>query len=152
MPSRSEVHTSNRQNTLALEGTIRLVLTDDAGDQHQYDIAGALYDPESPFNLLGIPFLSKHFHDAKNNGTRITSGAYQSTFVWDHGKNERTFQHGVDCLPTLYKAETRDFSVQFKDPPAPVKPKKRQFSNIDVDICKGMELSYKDGEGNCAPV
>eukprot|EP00956_Cyclotella_meneghiniana_P045383 scaffold365819_cov301-Cyclotella_meneghiniana.AAC.1 len=34
-------------------------------------------------------------------GTKISSGAYQSTFVWDHGKNERTFQHGVDCLPTL---------------------------------------------------
>ena len=48
--SRAEVHTSNGQNTPALEGTIRLVLTDDAGDQHQYDIAGALYDPESPFN------------------------------------------------------------------------------------------------------
>eukprot|EP00956_Cyclotella_meneghiniana_P034393 scaffold104389_cov21-Cyclotella_meneghiniana.AAC.1 len=53
-PCTSEVHTSNGQNTPALEGTIRLVLTDDTGDRHQYDIKGALYDPESPFNLLGI--------------------------------------------------------------------------------------------------
>ena len=84
--SRAEVHTSNGQNTPALEGTIRLVLTDDAGDQHQYDIAGALYDPESPFNLLGVPFLSKHFGDAKTMGTKITSGAFKSTFVWEHGR------------------------------------------------------------------
>eukprot|EP00956_Cyclotella_meneghiniana_P034900 scaffold109232_cov93-Cyclotella_meneghiniana.AAC.1 len=84
-----------------MEGTIRLVLTDDTGDRHQYDMEGALYDPESPFNLLGIPYLSKHLGDAKTMGTRITSGAYQSTFVWDHGKYERNFQHGVDCLPTL---------------------------------------------------
>eukprot|EP00956_Cyclotella_meneghiniana_P008619 scaffold11745_cov39-Cyclotella_meneghiniana.AAC.3 len=177
-PSRSEVHTSNGQNTPALEGTIRLMtLTGDAGDQHQYDIAGALYDPESPFNLLGIPFLSKHFGDAKTMGTKITSGAYQSTFVWDHGKNIsvrcRLFTYTIqvnvgnsyyeafctrlskfynDHVKFGFRAETRDLRVQFKDPPAPVKSKKRKFSNIDVEIHKGMELSYKDDVGNCAPV
>eukprot|EP00956_Cyclotella_meneghiniana_P001276 scaffold1377_cov23-Cyclotella_meneghiniana.AAC.1 len=179
-PSRSEVHTSNGQNTPALEGTIRLVLTDDAGDQHQYDIPGVLYDPESPFNLLGVPYLSKYFKDAKTMGTKITSGAYQSTFVWDHGKNERTFQHGVDCLPTLqvnvgnsyykafcsrlrsfyddhikfgFRAQTRDLRVRFKEPAeSQPRSKKRKFSEFDSEIQPGMELSYKDGKGSCIPV
>eukprot|EP00956_Cyclotella_meneghiniana_P040853 scaffold207340_cov112-Cyclotella_meneghiniana.AAC.1 len=68
-----------------MEGIIRLVLIDDTGDKHQYDIPGALYDPESPFNLLGVSYLSKYFGDAKTMGTNIKSGAYKSTFVWDHG-------------------------------------------------------------------
>ena len=178
-PSRSEVHTSNGQNTPAMEGTIRLVLTDDTGDQHQYDIPGALYDPESPFNLLGVPYLSKHFKDAKTMGTKITSGAFQSTFVWDHGKNERNFQHGIDCLPTLqvnvgtsyYKAfctrlrsfyndnikygfrtETRSLKVSFKGVPDTVNSKKRKLVNLDSEVQKGMELSYKDGQGSSYPV
>jgi hypothetical protein len=86
IPSRSEVLTSNGQNVPALEGTIRLSLLDDLGELHQYDIPGALYDPESPFNLLRIPFLSKYFKDQKTMGTKITSGCYNSHFVWDNEK------------------------------------------------------------------
>jgi hypothetical protein len=48
-----------------------LSLLDDLGESHQYDIPGALYDPESPFNLLGIPFLSKYFKDQKTMGTEV---------------------------------------------------------------------------------
>ncbi len=42
-------------------GTIRLVLKDDEGKPWSYDIPDVVYDPESPYSLLGIPFLGKYF-------------------------------------------------------------------------------------------
>ncbi len=46
--------------TVKQVGTIRLVLKDDAGKTWLYDIPDVVYDPESPYNLLGIPFLGKY--------------------------------------------------------------------------------------------
>ena len=175
--SQSQVVTSNGQNNPAQEGTLRIVLTDDTGNPHQYDIPGALYDPESPFNLLGIPFLSKFFEDAKEMGTKITSGAYQSCFIWDHGKHERNFTHGIDCLPTLevnagqsyytaFCTRLRSFyndrvmfgfntvsnsKVTFEENNnVPTTPLKRKFNYKNFH--QGMELRCKDGSGSNDPV
>ena len=128
------------------------------------------------------PYLSKHFKDAKTMSTKTTSGAFQSTFVWDHGKNERNFQHVVDCLPTLqvnvgtsyckafctrlcsfyndnikygFQTETRSLKVSFKGVPDTVNSKKRKLVNLDSEVQKGIELSYKlykDGQGSGFPV
>jgi hypothetical protein len=174
-PSNSEVLTSNGQNVPATEGTIRIVLDDDDGVSHTYDIPGALYDPESSFNLLGIPYLSKFFGDAKEMGTNVTSGCYKSYLVWDHEKHGRHFSHGVDCLPSLqvnvgqsyftsfctrvrhfyddnvrfsFRAKAR---VRFDPLLPPTKPtKKRKY--CDTDFEQGMELIYKDGFGSNRPV
>jgi hypothetical protein len=45
------------------EGTIRLKLVDDSSVAHSYDIPGAIYDPTSQFNLLGLPKLADFFKD-----------------------------------------------------------------------------------------
>ncbi len=50
-----------RTTTKKLVGTIRLVLKDDKGKTWSYDIPDVVYDPESPYSLLGIPFLGKYF-------------------------------------------------------------------------------------------
>ena len=42
-------------------GMIRIIMMDDEGKSFEYDIPGAVYDPDSPFNILGIPFLGKFF-------------------------------------------------------------------------------------------
>ena len=63
------------------EGTIRLELVDDSNVAHSYDIPGALYDPSSKFNLLGIPKLADFFKDkdylpgddVDSNGTTVKS-------------------------------------------------------------------------------
>ena len=170
--STSEVVTSNGQNTPKQVGTIRIVLTDDGGTTHQYDIPGALYDPESPFNLLGIPYLSKFFGDQKEMGTKITSGAYNSCFIWDHGQHERNFAHGVDCLPalevnagesyytafctrlsTFYNDNVRfgfcsasSKKVSFEDAAKKPAQTKRKFAY--KFFRKGMELTCKDGSGS----
>ena len=44
-------------------GTMRLVLTDDAFKHHSYEIPGCVYDPESPINIIGVPFVGKFFGD-----------------------------------------------------------------------------------------
>ena len=53
-----------KTTTIKKVGTIRLVLKDDAGKNWSYDIH-IVYDPESPYSLLGIPFLGRYF--AKND-------------------------------------------------------------------------------------
>jgi hypothetical protein len=177
-PCTSEVLTSNGQNVPALEGTLRLVLTDDEGVKHQYDIPDVLYDPESPFNLLGVPFLSQYFGDHKTMGTKITSGCFQSHFIWDHEKCERHFSHGVDCLPMLqvnvgdsyfkafctrvsqfyndnikfsFRASTRNKQVTFKHA-GKFPPTKRARTEESSDYEVGMELIFKDGHGSNVPV
>ena len=170
----SLVLTSNGENVPAMEGTLRLVLTDDEGANHSYDIPGCLYDPDSPFNLLGISALSKFFGDAKTKGTRISSACYESEFVWDHDKHKRTFVHGVDCLPALqvnvgdsyftsfctrvrkFYDDTVRFNFRTKtvrfDPTSkgPKQPKKRKHCDSDFEV--GMDLLYKDGKGSNQPV
>ena len=39
-------------------GTIKLKLADYTGQECVYDISGVVYDPKSPYNLPGVPFLS----------------------------------------------------------------------------------------------
>jgi len=78
-PSNSEVLTSNGQNVPALEGTLRIVLEDDLGSQHQYDIPGVLYDPESPFNLLGLSFISASISEIKR--------------LWVHALHRDAYSH-----------------------------------------------------------
>jgi hypothetical protein len=63
------------------KGTIHLKLVDDANIKYTYDIPGAIYDPASNFNLLGISKLAKYFKDWNSlpgdgvdcNGTTIKS-------------------------------------------------------------------------------
>jgi hypothetical protein len=50
-----------RTTTVKLVGTIRLALKDDEGKTWSYDIPDVVYDPESSYSLLGIPFLGKYF-------------------------------------------------------------------------------------------
>jgi hypothetical protein len=45
--------------TIKKVGTICLVLKDDAGKNWSYDIPDVVYDLESPYSLLGIPFLGR---------------------------------------------------------------------------------------------
>ena len=72
------------------KGTLRLVLTDDDGNDHSYDVPDVVYDPDSPYSLLGIPFLAAYF--AKHNGSedRFDGGTWiksaHSQFVWDGEK------------------------------------------------------------------
>ena len=89
-------------------GTMRLTLTCDGNENHTYDVPGCVFDPDSPINLIGIPFLGKYFgsHDtlksSDEDGTWVKSSATKTTFVWDHGKHERNFRHGESGLPELY--------------------------------------------------
>ncbi len=50
-----------RTTTVKQVGTIHLVLKDDKGKTWSYDIPDVIYDPESPYSLLGIPFLGNYF-------------------------------------------------------------------------------------------
>jgi hypothetical protein len=90
--------------------TLRLVLNGDAGSQHSYDVPGVV-DPDSPFILLGIPFLRKFFAKSADTGdifddeTWILTQATDSRFTWDYGKHERHFQHGDSILPELWLYE-----------------------------------------------
>ena len=109
-PTRVTLQTAEGLKTkLKYVGVMRLVLTDNANKHHTYDIPNCVFDPESPINICGIPFLGEFFGDqAKNScitsedGTRVTSGSTKSHFVWDHGKHERHFFHGSSRLPELY--------------------------------------------------
>ena len=91
------------------QGTIRLELVDDGNVKHVYDIPGAIYDPASNFNLLGIPTLADFFNDRNSlpgddvdcDGTTVKSSGCRSRLVWDHGQHMRTFTHGDSALPEL---------------------------------------------------
>jgi len=89
-------------------GTIRLVMTCDHNKQHWYDIPGSFFDPDSPINLIGIPFLGDYFGkndkvpNSDDDGTWVKSSASRSQFTWDYRKNERHFSHGSSRLPELY--------------------------------------------------
>jgi hypothetical protein len=96
-----------RTTTERLVGTIRLVLKDDEGKTWSYDIPDVVYDPESPYSLLGIPFLGKYFarNDEANEfdeHTWIQSAATSSFSQWDNGRH---FKHGNTCLPELLTNE-----------------------------------------------
>jgi hypothetical protein len=85
-----------RTTTKKLVGTIHLVLKDDKEKSWSYDIPDVVYDPESPYSLLGIPFLGKYF--ARNEKANefdeqswIQSASTSSLFQWEHGKHQRHF-------------------------------------------------------------
>ena len=67
-------------------GTIKLKLVDDTGQECAYDIPGVVYDPKLPYNLLGIPFLSKFFakddQDMYDDGTGILTRARAVVISW----------------------------------------------------------------------
>jgi hypothetical protein len=93
-----------RTITMKLVGTIRLVLKDDAGKPWSNDLPDVVYDPESPYSLLGILFLGKYFarnDEAKefDEQTWIQSALTSSLFQWDHGKHQRHFKHRNTYLP-----------------------------------------------------
>ena len=107
-PTRVTLETAEGQTTKTkYVGKLRLVLTDDAHKHHSYDVTGCVFDPDSPINILGVPFLGKHFGDQSSDfdemdGTTVCSGSTKSRFVWDHSKHERHFMHGLSELPELY--------------------------------------------------
>jgi hypothetical protein len=75
----------------------------------QYHIPNAIYNPNSPFDILGIPFFGAFlrrdnapYPTSNNDGIYIQSSASHSHFVWDHGKHERHFMHDDRCLPILH--------------------------------------------------
>ena len=61
----TQIAADGRTTTVKQIGTIHPVLKDDTGKNWSYDIPDIVYDPKSPYSLLGIPFLDKYF--AKNN-------------------------------------------------------------------------------------
>jgi hypothetical protein len=82
-----------RTTTVKLLGTIRIVLKDDTGKTWSCDIPDVIYDPESPYSLLGIPFLSNYFarNDEANDfdeTTWIQSALTTFLFQWDDGKHQ----------------------------------------------------------------
>ena len=91
------------------EGMIRLDLVDDFNVTHSYDIPGAIYDPSSKFNLLGIPKLADFFKDkdylpgddVDSDGTTVKSSGCRSRLTWDHGKHTCNFTHGYSTLPEI---------------------------------------------------
>ena len=88
-----------RTTTKKLVGTICLILKDDEGKTWLYDILDVVLDPESPYSLLGIPFLGKYFArndeaDEFDEQTWIQFASITSLFQWDHGKHQRHFAHG----------------------------------------------------------
>jgi hypothetical protein len=84
-------------------------MTNNDGDRMQYHISNAIYNPNFPFNILGILFFGKFlgredvpYPTSNNDGTYIQSSASCSRFVQDHGKHERHFIHDDQCLPVLH--------------------------------------------------
>ena len=72
-------------------------------------VPGCVYDPDTPLNILGVPALGLFFGDSADDsgmlaadGTTIKSGASKSHFIWDHGKHERHFLHGLSQMPELF--------------------------------------------------
>jgi hypothetical protein len=100
-----------RTTTAKLVGTKCLVLKDDEGKTWSYDIPDVVYDPESPYSMLGIPFLGKYFarNEANefNEQTWIQSASTSSLFQWDHGKHQCHFKHGNIYLPELLTNEVK---------------------------------------------
>jgi len=86
----TSVETTHGTANSSYAGTIAIRLTTDEGQTFEYHVPNAIYDPNLPFNILGIPFLGDYF-GAKDtiptrddDGTYVRSSASKTTFVWDH--------------------------------------------------------------------
>ncbi len=106
---KSSIETTNGSASAEFVGTISQTLNTDNGEELQYHIPGAIYDPNSPFNILGIPFLGCFLGrndsptpTSDDDGTYVQSSAKKSRLVWDHGKYERNFIHDERSLPILH--------------------------------------------------
>jgi hypothetical protein len=106
---RLSVETTHRSASTDYVGTISLTITTNNGDRMQRHIPDAIYDPNSPFSILGIPFFGKFlgredvpYPTSNNDGIYIQSSASYSHFVWGHGKHEHHFMHDDQCLPILH--------------------------------------------------
>ena len=164
------VETANGLSSTSWVGTIRITLMDDSGKNYTYHIPDAIYDKESPFNIIGIPFLGDYFGrndpipSADDDGTHIRSSANKSIFVWDHGKHTRHFSHSEKRLPELtcevgygyfHAFATRvgrryDDTIHYAfssahteipEPPRPIPPPPTQYT-------MGDEVIYHDGNGH----
>jgi hypothetical protein len=83
----TSVETTHSTASSAYAGTIAIRLTTDAGQTFKYHVPNAISDPNSPFNVLGIPFLGDYFGtkdtipNRDDNGTYVRSYASKTTFV-----------------------------------------------------------------------
>jgi hypothetical protein len=73
--------------TKKLVGTIHLVLKDDEGKPWLYDIPDVVYDPESPYSLVGIPFLGKYLLEMMKQMNLMNKHGYNSH--WHHPFSNR---------------------------------------------------------------
>jgi hypothetical protein len=82
---------------------------DNCNATHMYEIPGAIYNPSTKFNLIGISFLAAYFNDTNcsdgnavdADGTTIKSSGCCLKLIWDHGKHIQNFTHGKPTLPKL---------------------------------------------------
>ncbi len=116
----SSVETSHGTACSNYVGTIRIKLTTDEGTTIQYHIPGAIYAPDSPFNILGIPFFRSFlgqdnmpYPTQDDNGTYIISSASHSPFIWDHGQHEHHFCHNERSLPILFLETGKNYFDAF---------------------------------------
>ena len=163
-------------------GILRLTLTDDGGKTYTYEIPDAIYDPNSPFNILGIPALGDFFgkddddpNSSDDDGTFVQSSANRTTLTWDHGKHSRTFTHSDRRLPELvcgtgygyFHAFTSRVKKAYDDtvhyafssahtiPATPESAFQRApqvTPSQDSPFTLGEEVLYSDGEGNTSAV
>ena len=96
-----------------------LILTDDANKHHSYIFPCCVFDPMTPVNILGVPYIGTFFGDNSDatdplaeDGTTIKLVSTKSQFIWDHGRHERHFVNGSSCMPELYIYASH---VYFKD-------------------------------------
>ena len=107
-----QVENSVGVGTYQYVGTIRIILTDYSGEYNSNDISGAIYYPNSLFNIIVIPYLGDLFRgydsipNSDDDGKKIISSTNKSHFTWDHFKHKRNFTHSAIRFPEL-ALETR---------------------------------------------
>ncbi|KAL7496856.1 hypothetical protein ACHAWT_005049 [Skeletonema menzelii] len=176
----SSVETANGEANPSMVGTLRLTLTADDGESFQYLIPDAIYDPNSPFNILGIPALGDFFGrndtvpSSDDEGTFVTSSANRTILTWDHGKHQRSFAHSDKRLPELlceagygyFHAFTSRLRRAFDDKvhyafssahtklvsPVATTPLPKVTPSTESPFTLGEEVIYTDGSGNSSAV
>ena len=104
-------------------GTMQIIITDNGNENISYYVPGCVYDPETPINLIGIPFLRDYFGskdkipNLDDDGTWIKSSAKKSHLTWDHSKYEQDFMHRDSNLTEMYlyqgQGHFQEFCSQF---------------------------------------